>query len=163
MAIPVKKAAAEVEKFAKGLNNIARELLREEGDELIKYIRRTKFRRGGPPDPSFIVSRTGTMERSLTTVVKFQGNGLLLEITMEGVTPAAAPSVEDGSRSYTIRPKRARVLAFMVNNRLVFTQRVRHPGIRARRVLSRSFEERSTAIVRRLEKNMEREWEELFA
>lgn len=153
MAITVKKAAVEVEKYEKGLNNIARALLKEEGDDLVKYIQRTKFKKGGRPSPSYVVSRSGLMERSLRATTRFAGGGLVLEISVE------RPYVEEGSRPHIIRPKRRRFLKFEVDGKTVFAKQVRHPGIKPRRVLERSFEERATKIVERLEKNMVKEWE----
>ena len=45
--------------------------------------------------------------------------------------------VHEGTNPHTIRPKTGRVLRFQVNGRVVYAQKVHHPGTRAERYLSR--------------------------
>lgn len=52
-----------------------------------------------------------------------------------------APAVHNGSGPYTIRPKRKKVLRFVVGGQTVFAKSVRHPGTRARPWLARAGEE----------------------
>lgn len=160
----VRKVAADIDRFEKGLNNIARDVLREEGEKLIRYIKFSKFRRGGAPGPRSIVSRTGALEGSLKSIVKFAGRGLTLEISMEG--PQARILEEGGTtRPHVIRPKRAGgALAFFwpAIGKFVVFKKVNHPGSRflPRRIIERSFEERSSQIILNTERAMLKEWEQ---
>jgi len=159
----VRKVAADIRRFEKGFNQIARSLLKEEGEKLVRYIKFSKFRAGGKPGPKSIVSRTGALEGSLRSIVNFTSTGLKMEISMEGVQ---ARILEEGgvTRPHVIRPKRAGgVLAFFWPKVGAFVQfkKVNHPGSRflPRRIIERSFEERSTQIAINMEKAMLKEWE----
>lgn len=165
--VEFRKVAAEVQKFEKGLNNIAAAIMREEGEKLVRFIKKSKFRKGGDPGPDYIVSRTGALEGSLKQVVRFQGGGIVLEISMTG---KQARILEEGgkTKAHPIRPKtRGGVLAFdwPKVGKFVFFKKVNHPGstFKARDVMGRSFEEKSTQIVKDVEKAMAREWNNRFA
>jgi hypothetical protein len=162
-----RKVAAQVRKFEKGLNNIARAVLKEQGNELVNYIKKTKFRSSGDPGPDYIVSRTRALEGSLRSVAKFRKGGVVLEISMTGVQ---ARILEEGgkTKAHPIRPRGASVLAFPWAKRggeFVFFGKVNHPGsvFTARDVMGRSFEERSTQIIKEAERLMAREWEARIA
>ena len=160
----VRKVAADIDRFAKGLNQIARGLLKEEGEKLVRYIKFSKFRAGGKPGPRSIVNRTGQLQSTLKSIVKFSGRGLTMEISMSG--PQARILEEGGTtRPHEIRPKRrGGVLYFFWPKVGAFVafKKVNHPGSRfiARRIIERSFEERSTQIAKNVENGMLKEWEQ---
>jgi hypothetical protein len=167
----VKKVAASIRKFEKGFNNEARTFLADEGEKLLDYIRRTKFRRGRTftgrdrlITTKSIVSRTGKLEKSLKAVTRFKRGGIVLEISMTG--PQARILEEGGTtRPHVIRPKRlGGVLAFpwaAAGPGMFFFKKVNHPGSKfvARRIFERSFEERSSNLVKNIEKKMLKSWE----
>ena len=162
MATTVRKLAADIRKFDRGYRRFSKGVLEEEGEKLIRFIKRTKFRSAGNPGPKSIVSRTGRLEGSLRAITKFAGKGLTLEIEMSGVQ---ARILEEGgtTRPHIIRARRAAALAFFwaKAGNFVFFKRVHHPGSRfkPRRILSRSFEQRSTQLVRNIERELLKEWE----
>lgn len=45
----------------------------------------------------------------------------------------------DGTRPHIVRPRRAKALRFVVNGRVVYAARVRHPGTRGSRFLTRAL------------------------
>lgn len=51
---------------------------------------------------------------------------------------ALAPLIEKGTRPHVIRPRRAKVLAFVVDGRRVFSRLVHHPGTKAYRIMERA-------------------------
>ena len=64
-----------------------------------------------------------------------------------------------GTKPYTIRPKRKRVLAFVgANSKRVFTTFVNHPGLPARPMLGINRKDRG-AINRIMQRHIDREWE----
>lgn len=54
--------------------------------------------------------------------------------------------IEKGSRRHLIVPRRARVLAFEVNGRMVFAMRVHHPGTKAQNILRDAVKEAGRKI-----------------
>lgn len=158
----VRETAARIDRYERGLNQIAAGILRSEGRKLVRYIKRSKFRRRGEPGPDHIVSRTGRLERSLKSSVRFEADAIVLQVSMEG--PQARLLEEGGvTKRRRICARRGRALAFFWDKlgKDVFFKCVNHPGgeYEARRVMERSFEERATRIIRETERQMVREWE----
>lgn len=48
--------------------------------------------------------------------------------------------VHEGTRAHEIRPKNAKVLAFKIGGRMVFTKKVNHPGTKPNRFMKRGLE-----------------------
>lgn len=74
--------------------------------------------------------RTGALRAGIREMPIQRTGPWSLESGVESTARYSAP-VHEGARPHVIRPRFARALRFEVNGRVVFAQRVNHPGNRA--------------------------------
>lgn len=74
--------------------------------------------------------RTGFLRANISAMPVRQVGPWRLESGVESTADYSAP-VHEGARPHVIRPRQARALRFMMGDRVVFAQRVNHPGNRA--------------------------------
>lgn len=79
--------------------------------------------------------RTGRLKASIHPDPVRRSSLLRIDSGVSADAPYAAP-VHEGARPHVIRPRYARALRFEVEGRVVFAQRVNHPGNRPNRFLS---------------------------
>lgn len=84
---------------------------------------------------SRVQRRTGDYAGNFETTVTLIRTGVNLARLRLFNSKRHAAIIEDGSRPHTIRPRRARILAFDVGGRRVFTHIVRHPGTKPQHVI----------------------------
>ncbi len=80
---------------------------------------RTRYRRAAP-------HKTGATQASID-IINFRTGGTELRCTATATTPQAK-FTDEGTRPHVIRPRRAKALRFRVNGRIVYAQKVSHPG-----------------------------------
>ncbi|WP_280329602.1 HK97 gp10 family phage protein [Nocardia wallacei] len=73
--------------------------------------------------------RTGALKRSIGHSVSRRGPVVRLLVFARA---RHARFIEEGTRPHVIRPRNARALRFEIGGRVVFAQRVNHPGTAAR-------------------------------
>lgn len=83
--------------------------------------------------------RTGRLKASIQPDPVRRVGPWRIDTGISATAPYAAP-VHEGARPHVIRPRHARALRFEVEGRVVFAQRVRHPGNRPNRFLSQAVE-----------------------
>ena len=71
--------------------------------------------------------RTGRLKRSRRTRLSTVGDVFSADISYN-VTPDYGQMLDEGTRPHVIRPRRARVLRFVVAGRVVYAREVHHPG-----------------------------------
>jgi hypothetical protein len=77
--------------------------------------------------------KTGQLARSIGVQLVPSSTGLMVRV---GSSNKIAHLHHEGTRAHIIVPRHAQALVFRMNGRLVFAQRVKHPGTRANRYLS---------------------------
>jgi len=82
-------------------------------------------------------TKTGRLKRSIRIV---EGAGSYM-VLMGGREAPYAKFIEYGARPHIIRARRAMALRFEVDGDVVYAKYVRHPGIRAQRILARAVDE----------------------
>jgi hypothetical protein len=99
--------------------------------------------------------RTGALTRSIHSEPvegTFLGNDLSVQVVAD--TPYAK-FVEEGTRAHPIEARRAKVLRYHQNGRLMFRKRVRHPGTRPYRYLQGALDRLfPTAVTQRVEQGL---------
>lgn len=89
-----------------------------------------------------VPKRTHMLERNILTRVQADSRGVLGRVIAgEQLPDARAVWMELGTRPHTIVPVNKKALSFVVNGRRVVTHKVRHPGTRPYRYLTRALEE----------------------
>lgn len=73
--------------------------------------------------------KTGRLKRSRRTRLSTGGDLLSAEISYS-VSPDYGQFLDEGVKPHVIRPRRAKVLRFVVGGKVVFARRVMHPGTR---------------------------------
>lgn len=72
--------------------------------------------------------RSGELRDSIGSTLSTTSSAVRLEVF---ATAPHARFVHEGTRPHEIRPRHARALRFQIGGRVIFAQRVRHPGTRA--------------------------------
>lgn len=85
--------------------------------------------------------RTGALKRSIGHSISRRG---VLVRLLVFARARHARWVHDGTRPHMIRPRRARALRFEVGGRIVFAQRVNHPGYKGNPFLRDAVREELT-------------------
>lgn len=89
--------------------------------------------------------RSGALRDSIGYRIIDGGDQLRLRIF---ATAPHARWVHDGTRPHEIRPRHARALRFRTGGRVVFAQRVWHPGTRGTKFLAKAVEEEKARMRR---------------
>lgn len=79
--------------------------------------------------------RSGALKASIHPDAVRRSGPWAIESGISADAPYSAP-VHQGARPHVIRPRHARALRFEIEGRVVFAQRVNHPGQRAQPFLS---------------------------
>lgn len=87
----------------------------------------------------FVRVRSGSLLSTIRKRTKFTKRALIGELVAGGGRVKHALVEEEGSRPHEIRPSRRKALRFVVGGKVVFRQRVWHPGTQGSHFLSRSL------------------------
>jgi hypothetical protein len=96
--------------------------------------------------------RTGKAARSVEMIpARVVGNTITGAVQAGGGAAFYLKFQEDGTKPYEIVPVRAKVLAFQVQGRQIFTKRVKHPGLPARRPVGQAVDAFRDSMVAQLQ------------
>ena len=96
--------------------------------------------------------RTGKAARSVEMIP-----ATISDTSIEGSVQAGGGTAyylrfqEDGTAAYQIVPNRAKVLAFEIGGKTIFSKRVQHPGLPARRPVGQTFDAMRDEIIAALQ------------
>ena len=91
----------------------------------------------------FVRKRTGTLAASIRKRAGVDGRGPYVAVVAGWTGNKPVKSYvqyeHDGTHPHIIRPRRRKALRFQVNGQVVFAQRVKHPGTRGSKFLTRAL------------------------
>jgi hypothetical protein len=150
--------AAGLAKFPRALADAIGATMKRQNQILVAYIQRNKLSGSGP---NSVGVKSGTLRKSVNATDPSISES---EVSSQiGTSVLYAIFQEAGTKPYTIVPKRASVLSFMVGGERVFAKKVKHPGLRARKMFETALREKQPDYNQALLQAVDEGWEKVWA
>lgn len=154
-----KDVAAGMSRFPQAMAEGIASAMNAQNQLLVGYIQRNKLSSRGTNSVGVV---TGSLRGS---VYATQASASTSEISSEVGTPILYGLFqEEGTRSYTIVPKSARVLSWIGGDGArYFSKKVQHPGLKARQMFRTAIQERQDEYQKALVDAADQAWEKVWA
>ncbi|MEB3207326.1 MAG: hypothetical protein VKK63_00225 [Synechococcus sp.] len=154
-----KDVASGMQKFPKAMAEAIAGAMNQQNTLLVGYIQRNKLTTRGANSVGVV---SGQLRGSVYASVASASES---EVTSEVGSPIFyAIYQEEGTRPYTIVPRKARVLSWVgQDGNRAFAKKVKHPGLKARHMFRTAIEERSQDYQDALLAAADEAWENVWS
>lgn len=150
--------ATGLAKFPKAMAQAIGSAMQRQNQILVSYIQRNKLSSTGA---NSVGVKSGTLRASVNATTPTVSES---EVSSQiGTSVLYAIYQEAGTKAYTIVPKRASVLSFLVGGERVFAKKVNHPGLKARKMFETALQEKQDDYNQALLQAVDEGWEQVWA